>query len=243
MCLDIKSSYHPADDTPLLIILLPEHSDVRLDDVEQLGDDGGHAAEEHGPTAPAQPLLQLLHSNPRLVRMPTGLLQAGDRDAGAVTAAANVEVRGAEDCSDGAGGGELAEVPGEVGGVGGEVLGGRELAGVDVDGDDDGDGAGGGGHGGGDEGEMAVVEEAHGGYEGDGLPFSAAASRPGAHRRLVADHLRFGGRHGMGHGIWEQQVKREVEGRFESGSRLGKEKDKTLCRGRCTRMGLGGSGG
>lgn len=53
----------------------------------------------------------------------------------------------------------------EVGGVGGEVLGRGELAGVDVDGDDDG---GGEAEGVVDEGEVAVVEGAHGGDEGDG---------------------------------------------------------------------------
>jgi len=148
-----------------LIIFFPEHSDVRLDDIEQLGDHGGHAAEEDGPAAPAQPLLQLLHPNPRLVRMPSGVLQARHRTTGRASGggATDVEVRGTEDCGDDPGGGQLAEVAGEVGGVSGEVLGGSELAGVDVDGDDDGDGSGGGRHRRGDEREVALVEEAHGG--------------------------------------------------------------------------------
>lgn len=58
--------------------------------------------------------------------------------------------------------GEFAEVALEIGGVGGEVLGGRELARVDVDGDGD-DVAEGAGLG--DEREVAHVEEAHGGNE------------------------------------------------------------------------------
>lgn len=168
LCIDAcQGSYHPTNDAPLLIILLPEHGDVRLHDIEQLGDHGGHAAEEDRPAAPAQPLLQPLHPNPRLVRMPTCILQARHRapgragGGGAVSAAADVEVRGAKYCGDDPGGGQLAEVAGEVGGVGGEVLGGGELAGVDVDGDDDGDGAGGGRHGRGDEREVSLVEEAH----------------------------------------------------------------------------------
>jgi hypothetical protein len=57
--------------------------------------------------------------------------------------ASEVEVRWTEYCCDDASGGELAEVPGEVGGVCGEVLRGGELAGVDVDRDDDGNWAGG----------------------------------------------------------------------------------------------------
>ena len=75
-------AYHTADETPLLVILLPEDGDVGLDDVEQLGDHGGHATEEHRPAAPAQPLLQPLDPNPGLVPIPTRrLLQAGDRRA------------------------------------------------------------------------------------------------------------------------------------------------------------------
>ena len=55
---------------------------------------------------------------------------------------------------------EFAEVSLEIRGVGGEILGGRELARVDVDGDGD-DIAEGAGLG--DEREVARVEKAHGG--------------------------------------------------------------------------------
>src|ERR1700677_1693523 len=39
---------HPADDGELLEVLFAEHCDVRLDDVEELGDDGCHAFEMSG---------------------------------------------------------------------------------------------------------------------------------------------------------------------------------------------------
>lgn len=72
-----------------------------------------------------------------------------------------IKIVGVEDDVDAAGQrGEFAEVALEIRGVGGEVLGGRELARVDVDGDGDhvAEGAGLG-----DEREVARVEEAHGG--------------------------------------------------------------------------------
>ena len=53
--------HHAADDGELLKVLLAEHRDVGLDDVEELGDDGRDALEMSGPELPAQDARQLRH--------------------------------------------------------------------------------------------------------------------------------------------------------------------------------------
>lgn len=100
-----------------------------------------------------------LHAGDRSLLLSSAVAPSGIYAAAAVV----VEVPGTEYGVDSAGVGELAEVAGEVGGVGGEVLGGGELAGVDVDGDGDEVGEGAGAL---DEGEVAGVEEAHGRDQG-----------------------------------------------------------------------------
>jgi len=80
---------------------------------------------------------------------------------------------------------EFLYVAVEVGGVGGEVLRGGELARVDVDGDGDDVGELAGlGH----EREVARVEEAHGGDQPNELALGPHRARPAPHRGLVGDH-------------------------------------------------------
>ena len=130
---------HPADDSPLLVILLPENCHVRLHYVEQFADDSGDSSKKHGTASSADSLLQSLRSDPRLLRRSSGPIfetrhgfPFSGRSMPFVTIV--VEIGGAEDSvhSDVR---EFLEISLKIGGIGVEILGGRELARVDVDGD------------------------------------------------------------------------------------------------------------
>ena len=54
----IELGGHAPNHQQLLIVLRPEHGDIRLHHVEQLGDDGGDAAEMPWPTSTAQGIRQ-----------------------------------------------------------------------------------------------------------------------------------------------------------------------------------------
>lgn len=82
---------------------------------------------------------------------------------------------------------EFFQVAGEVGRVCRKVLGGGELARVDVDGYD---GEVGEGVGGADEGEVPVMKEAHGRDESHRLALRSTRPRPRPHRRLIPYQLR-----------------------------------------------------
>ena len=70
---------HAADHDDLLIVLLPEHREVGLNHVEQLGHDGRHANEMSGPELPAQDGRQSGHLHARTLALTARihLLDAG----------------------------------------------------------------------------------------------------------------------------------------------------------------------
>ena len=138
---------HATDDDELLGVLLAEIGAIGLDDVKELGDDGGDADEVAGSRGP--------------------FVEVGDGagiDSCVRTGVVHLLGGGSEDEAD-TGLFEHTQVTVEISGVGGEVLVGAELGGVDKDG---------GGYGiildcgAFDEGHVAAVEEAHSGDETEG---------------------------------------------------------------------------
>ena len=138
---------HASDDDQLLGILLAEVSAVGLDDVKELGHDGGDTYEVAGSRG--------------------AFVEVRDRariDFGVGVGTVHFVGRGGEYKADT----RLfkhAEVTVEVSGVGGEVFVGAELSGVDEDGGGNGVVLGGGAF---YEGHVAAVEVTHGGDEAEG---------------------------------------------------------------------------
>ena len=155
---EVEVTDHAADDGNLLEVFLAEDGDVGLDDVEEFGNDGADAAEVGGALGAFE-----------------GLGEEGFLDPSGVIL--RVEVGGVGE-EDGVGAFGLAE--GEVvllaAGVGVVILVGGELGGVDEDGDDDAVAAL---LGQADEGEVALVEAAHGGDEADDAAEAFLGGAPG----------------------------------------------------------------
>ena len=151
---------HAADDAELLGVFFAEDGEVGEDGVEELGDDGADAVEMAGAGGAAEG---------------AGEGGFGDGDAGAL--GIHVWDGGEENEIDAF---KFAEgaVGVEGAGIGGEILVGAELGGVDEDGDD---------HDVGailrdaDEGEVAIVEVAHGGDEADAFALCAEVERQALH--------------------------------------------------------------
>src|SRR5690606_15414726 len=143
---EVEVVHHAGDEVHLLGILLGEDDDVGGDDVEQFGDDGEHAVEVAGSAGPFEEVAD----GP-----------GGQSHDGVTVGVELVDGRGEDDDAVG----ECGAVGVDVARVLVEVFAVTELERVDEDRYHDGVGdAGGAAH----EGEVAVVQGAHGGDEGDG---------------------------------------------------------------------------
>jgi hypothetical protein len=147
--LEIEVAHHPVDDGRLLRVLLAEVGAIGADDVEQLQADGRHAPEMAGPRRPLQRSAELLDLDPGLEAVRVELLGGG-----------------CEEQVDPVLGGDR-RVPRLVPWIPREVLAGAELRRVDERGGDDDVVLLPGRR---DQGQMAVVEPAHGRDEPDGSP-------------------------------------------------------------------------
>ena len=137
-----RETHHPPDNPPLLIILLPKHSNIRLHNIEQLSNNGSNSSEENRPSYPTHPLLQTLDPHPCLMPW-SRLLQARNHRRSIRYAAISATswfysiiveiVRMKNRINTSRNSHELPNVAVEIRRIGGEILGRGELARVNVD--------------------------------------------------------------------------------------------------------------
>ena len=155
----VEVAGHGAEDGDLGGVLLAEEGAVRLEDVEELGDDGADAAEVAGAGLAVEAVAQVAWID-ESAQAARGVHLRGHRSEDQVYAFFFEEV----------------EVGVERAGVAGEVFIGAELGGVDEDG---GGYVGAGLAGGADEAEVALVESAHSGDEAQRCLRGSAESTEG----------------------------------------------------------------
>ena len=145
---EVQVPHHLFDDGDLLGVFLSKVGFLRLDGVEEFGNDGGHAAEMTGAHGSLEEFGQRFHFDPGLKAGRVHLLLRGcpDHISAFVT--------------------EFGQITFQIAGVGGQVLGGTKLGGVDEDAGNDGFTFPAGDV---DEGEMPRMEVAHGGDEAEGF--------------------------------------------------------------------------
>lgn len=146
---DIQIAHHAANNESLLGVLLAEESDVRLHDIEELEDDRAHAAKVAGAAEAAEMLGERRFFDPggEIGRVHIGGVRCKDQIYAFFCAGAAVGSEGTR--------------------VFLKVLFWTELRGVDEDGDDDPIAVA---TRGAYEGQVAFVQSAHGGDEGDAQP-------------------------------------------------------------------------
>ena len=113
--LEVQVADHAADERQLLVILLAEDCDVRVDDHEELQDDGRDAAKVTGTMRAAERLREPLHRDRRLRPVRVDVVRIGREE--------HVDTRG----------GEERAVMFQVARIAREVVGAVELRGVDED--------------------------------------------------------------------------------------------------------------
>ena len=196
----LQNTHHSAYNSPLLVILLPKNRNIRLYNIEQLGNNCGNPSKEHRPTLPTHTLFQPLYPYPCLMAK-TPLFQTRNhpfsffshitipRTPTTTNTPIIVQIVGVENSINSARNGhELLQIAMKIRWVCGEVLRGGELTWVHIDWDNNEVGVFVGFF---DEGDMALVEVPHRGYQAYGLSLGSHPPRPSPHLILVSDYLCF----------------------------------------------------
>ena len=169
---EIEIAGEPPDDLELLEVLFAEPRGVGAHHVEQLGDHGGHALEMPWPERAAQPFGEAPHSN--LGRKTLGVNALAGRSEQEVAAGFR----------------DQPGIPRFVARIGGEVLAGHELLGVDEQARHHPVGPRGGGP---DQREVAVMDGAHRRHQPDREPPGAPCGDAAADLAGRADDLETAG--------------------------------------------------